>query len=85
MVRTQIQITDEQALTLRKLAASEGVSMAMLIRRSIDQYVQHRRGNDMDATKQRAFAVIGKYASQSSDVSQEHDRYLAEMYAEVGN
>jgi hypothetical protein len=36
MVRTQIQITNEQALALKKLASREGVAMAMLIRRSID-------------------------------------------------
>lgn len=83
MVRTQIQITDEQALTLKKLARSEGVSMAMLIRRSIDQFVQQRGDVSLAIRKRRALAVVGKYASQDSDVSQEHDRYLTAIYGEV--
>ena len=85
MVRTQIQITDEQALMLKRLAATEGVSMAMLIRRSIDQFVQQRGDVNLAIRKQRALAIVGKYASQDSDVSQEHDRYLAAIYGEVGD
>jgi predicted transcriptional regulator len=84
MVRTQIQLTEAQAQRLKQIAASEDVSMATLIRRSIDQYVQHRERNDVEAKKQRALTVVGKYSSQRSDVSQEHDLYLAELYAEVG-
>ena len=85
MVRTQIQITNEQALTLKKLASSEGVSMAMLIRRSIDQFVQQHGDVSLAIRKQRALAIVGKYASQDSDVSQEHDRYLTAIYGEVGD
>lgn len=85
MVRTQIQLTEAQAQRLKQIAASEDVSMATVIRRSIDQYVQHRERNDIEAKKQRALAVVGKYSSQRSDVSQEHDLHLAELYAEVGS
>lgn len=85
MVRTQIQITDEQAIILKHLAATEGVSMAMLIRHSIDQYVQQRGDGSLAARKQRALAIVGKYASQNSDVGQEHDRYLTALYGEVSD
>ena len=85
MVRTQIQITNDQANLLKRLASREGVSMATLIRRSIDHNVQERSDSDLDAQRRRALAVVGKYTSASSDVSQEHDRYLTDIYAEVGN
>ena len=85
MVRTQIQITNEQANMLKRLANREGVSAATLIRRSIDHYVREHSDSDLEPQKRRALAVVGKYASASSNVSQKHDRYLAELYAEVGN
>ena len=36
MVRMQIHLADDQAATLKCLAAGEGVSVAELVRRSID-------------------------------------------------
>lgn len=83
MIRTQIQLTDTQLQRLRQLAASEGVSIATLIRRSIDRYVIESERADREMRKARALAVIGKYASQHTDVSQEHDLHLSEIYAEV--
>ena len=82
-IRTQIQLTEEQAQWLKQLAAHEGLSMATLARRSVDRYVQVHERSDAETRKARALAVVGKYASQHSDISQEHDRYLAELYAEV--
>jgi hypothetical protein len=84
MVRTQIQITDEQASALKDISADEGVSMAALIRRSIDQYVHRRFSVQTDLRWQRALAMVGKYASNRSDVSVMHDQYLAESYGMVG-
>ena len=42
MVRTQIQLTEEQARALKELAAEEGVSMAELIRRSVEYTIKAR-------------------------------------------
>lgn len=85
MVRTQIQLTETQALKLKQLASSEGVSMATLIRRSIDQYVAEEHREEIEARKARALAVVGKYASQHSDVSEAHDLHLTELFAETGS
>ncbi|HQY93739.1 MAG: ribbon-helix-helix protein, CopG family [Caldilinea sp.] len=85
MVRTHIQLTEEQAQRLKQLAVREGVSMATLIRCSVDCYVQGNELNDAKTNKARALSVIGKYTSQQGDISQEHDRYLATLYAEVGS
>lgn len=84
MVRTQIQLTDEQSIRLKAMAVEEGVSIAELIRRSVDQYTQFRQQPDREELRRRASAVIGKYDSGLTDVSVNHDKYLAEIYAEVG-
>ena len=85
MVRTQVQLTETQTLRLKELAASEGVSIATLIRRSIDRYMMESEHTERALRKARALAVVGRYASPHSDVSQQHDRHLAELYAEVGS
>lgn len=83
MVRTQIQLTEEQAQRLKRYAADQGVSIAEVIRRSIDAYARSDYQRDTDQQRQRALAVIGKYASDINDVSDDHDRYLAEAYCEA--
>jgi len=85
MVRTQVQLTEEQAAKVRALAEAEGASVAEIIRRSIDQYIHHQLPSDWLAQRQRTLELVGKYASDASDVSVEHDRYLAEIYAEVAD
>ncbi|HMN29875.1 MAG TPA: ribbon-helix-helix protein, CopG family [Caldilineaceae bacterium] len=84
MVRTQIQLTEEQARLLKELALREDVSIAELIRRSIDSYFQASKQPDRTARKARALAIVGKYASGPNDISVTHDQVLAAIYAEVG-
>lgn len=85
MVRTQIQLTEEQCHRLKAIAANEGVSLAEMIRRSIDQFVRTRSQISQAEKRKRALAVVGRYASGDGDVSIEHDRYLAEIYAGAAN
>jgi hypothetical protein len=84
MVRTQIQLTEEQSTNLRQLAEQENVSVAELIRRSVDHYLQTRRGLSEEERKQRLLSVIGIGNSGVTDLGVNHDKYLAEIYAEVG-
>lgn len=77
MVRTQIQLTEEQASALKRLAAERGVSMATLVREGVDRVVAQ---DDWQARRQRALASIGKYRSGYTDISQNHDEYLAEDF-----
>ncbi len=39
MIRTQIQLTEEQAQKLRELSAAGRESMAALIRKAVDQFI----------------------------------------------
>ena len=80
MVRTQIQLTDQQIKALRRLSAETGKSIAELIRQGVEQYLGARRGFDRKRQIERALCVIGRSASGLSDVSAEHDRYLAEDF-----
>ena len=77
MIRTQIQLTEEQLRRLRALAAARGTSVAELIRQSVDAVAQSR-GVTTHTRRQRAIAAAGRFHSGQRDVSADHDRYLAE-------
>ena len=79
MVRTQIQLTEEQAQALKALAARDGVSMAALVRRGVDRVLAE---SDEDAKWARALALVGKFRSGTTDVARRHDDYLAEDFAD---
>ncbi len=79
MVRTQIQLTEEQVRLLREMALTGRESMAALIRRAVDQFLLNRKPDRMTLYRQ-AEGVVGKYEAGTSDISVEHDRYLAEAF-----
>jgi len=79
MVRTQIQLTEEQAKKLRELSASSRKSIAALIRKAVDEFIAS--GNpDRAALYRQAESIVGKYRSDSADISVKHDRYLEEAF-----
>lgn len=82
MVRTQIQLTPEQAQELRQIAHEENVSVAELIRRSVDQYLDSRYQPSRAELKRKALAMIGSGSSGLGDVAENHDRYLDEVYGD---
>jgi deoxyribose-phosphate aldolase len=80
MVRTQVQLTEEQSRTLKTLAAERGVSVAELIRQSVDNFIKTSTGVSTAERRRRAIAAIGRYDSGRSDISDHHDEYLVEAY-----
>jgi len=80
MVRTQIQLTEEQARALKEIAAARGESMAEVIRRAVDGVIRSGVMMPADERKKRAMDVIGKFRSGKHDVSKRHDAYLAEAF-----
>lgn len=82
MVRTQIQLTEEQASRLKSLAAKQGVSMAELVRRGVDLLLNGASPDRSDERRRRATDVRG-FRSGIPDLAVNHDRYLAEVYAEA--
>ncbi|MBN1954002.1 MAG: ribbon-helix-helix protein, CopG family [Anaerolineae bacterium] len=80
MIRTQIQLTAEQSQALKELATEENISMAEIIRRAVDHWLQITRSVSMEERKRRAIAAVGQFRSGLSDVSEKHDEYLIEAY-----
>ena len=80
MIRTQIQLTEEQSEALKQLADREGKSVAELVRMGVDQLIRSHRAVDRQELLRRAMAVAGKFNSGDEDLSAEHDRYAAEAF-----
>ena len=80
MVRTQIQLDDDQARAVRNLAAIEGKSVAEVIRMAVDLLLGSTRRPNRAELKRRALAAAGRFRSGLGDVAAGHDRYLEESY-----
>jgi hypothetical protein len=83
MTRTQIQLTESQASSLKKLAARRNVTVAELIRQAIDDLLHTVVSIDSDERKRRALAAAGRFHSGETDLSATHDRYLAQAFDAV--
>ncbi len=73
-MRTQVQLTEEQADRLKRLATERGMSLAALVREAVDRTLTE---GDWQEKRRRALAVVGKYSSGRSDIAVNHDKYLA--------
>ena len=78
MIRTQVQLTEEQARALKELAAQRGVSMSELVRQAVERILEEREETEK---WRRALEIVGRYHSGHSDISVEHDKYLDEIYS----
>jgi hypothetical protein len=80
LVRTQIQLTDEQARKLRRRASQQGISMSAVIRRCLDESLE--RGLDRAAHYERAARLIGRFPDRqrATDLAAGHDRHLDEAF-----
>lgn len=77
MIRTQIQLTEEQSRFLREMAEEEGVSMAEIIRRSVEAMMRSRHEPSLEERRRRAIALAGRF-SGPPDLAARHDDYFAE-------
>ncbi len=82
MVKTQVQLPEEDLAELRRLAAQEGVSVSELVRRGVKEVLKAKRQPDRSELMRRALEVAGKYRGGKHDVARRHDDYLAEAYME---
>ena len=80
MVRTQVQLTEEQIKALRRLSAKLGISLADVVRQSVDLYLANRQTNDRSEQIERALKVAGRFSSGDAGGSTEHDAHLAEAF-----
>lgn len=82
MIRTQIQLTEEQARNLRMLAHETDMPMAELIRRAIDDLLVKSGRISASERRRLLLSIAGKYDSGLADVSARHDDYLDEIYGQ---
>ncbi|MDH4268243.1 MAG: ribbon-helix-helix protein, CopG family [Deltaproteobacteria bacterium] len=80
MIRTQIQLTETQARTIKKVAMDQGTSIAEIIRRAVENMVQASPKVSSQERLRRAVEIVGKFRSGKRNISQKHDKYLAEAY-----
>jgi two-component sensor histidine kinase len=78
VVRTQLQLTTEQAQALKRAAQQRGVSMAEVLRELVDEHLVTGPSDDL---RQRAIRAVGRHHSGRRDVSREHDRELGDAFA----
>jgi len=79
MVRTQIQLTEEQSSRLKRVAAERGVSMATVIREALEATLP---AGEVDERHRRALSVAGRFQSGRRDIAADHDAALAQIYGE---
>ena len=77
MVRTQIQLAEEQAARLKQLAAQRGISSAAVIREALDRTLATAPAVP---GHERLLTLAGKYASGTGDISTRHDDYLGDAF-----
>ena len=80
MVRTQVQLAEEQVAALRRISAETGRSMADLVREGVKLYLEAHKRPSREELVRRALSIVGKYSSGPGDVSVNHDEYLADIY-----
>lgn len=82
MVRTQIQLSEDEVAAVKRLARERSVSMAAVIREAVDQYVRRESGVSLDERWQRSLAAVGGFRSRGADLSQTHDDEFAAAASE---
>ena len=80
MVRTQIQLTEEQVKALKKIALSRHLSIAEIIRQAVDIVIRTNTMVDIEERRKRAIDIVGRFSSGKRDISRKHDTYLAEAF-----
>ena len=80
MVRTQIQLTEEQVRALKKSAVSRHLSVAKIIRQAVDTVIRTNTMVDIEERHKRAIDIVGRFSSSKRDISKKHDKYLIEKF-----
>ena len=77
MIRTQIQLNDEQYQALQQLAREHRISMAEIVRQGVDLALAQL---DRRRKWEKVRALAGEFSSRESDIARKHDEYLAKAF-----
>jgi hypothetical protein len=77
MIRTQIQLTEEQLRRVKRLSRQRSVSVAEVIRSFVERGVS-AEAPQLDHAYERARQVVGRFPDKTGarDLAREHDRHL---------
>jgi len=81
MIRTQVQLEEDQMEWLKSRAKEMNVSISQLFRESVEIYRKLSK-KAPDDRKKRVKNIIGKFSSGKEDGSDKHDDYLADAFEE---
>lgn len=73
-------MTAEQLDALRRLSTETGQSIAELVRKGVDVYLNSQHRPSRKEQIERALRDTRRFSSGLRDVSRNHDRYLAEDF-----
>jgi hypothetical protein len=79
VIRTQIQLTSEQARSLKRIAVREKKSVSELIRLSVDALIHSNGIDNQSDLRQKAIAAAGQLKGPEN-LAENHDNYLSEAY-----
>ncbi len=82
MVRTQVQLPEEDLRELRRLAKEQHVSISELVRRGVRRVIEDKGKPTKRELMERALAVAGSGHSGLGDLAEHHDEYLTEAGGE---
>lgn len=79
MVRTIVQLTEDQAAALKRLARQRRTSVAAIVREAVDEILEGRKDPERRSERaERARALAGSMDSGLGDLAENHDVYLAD-------
>ncbi len=78
MIRTHIQLNQQQERALRRFAGAENISLSEAVRRCIDKALISNDVADLQSKYERAASLIGAFSDSegADDLSLNHDDYL---------
>ena len=80
MVRTQIQLTEQQAKAVKTMSKVHGISTAEVIRRAINLLLESSYVVEEGEKRARTLKTVGRFRSGRQDISKNHDTYLTRSY-----
>ncbi|CAN5892731.1 hypothetical protein BH23ACT11_BH23ACT11_28660 [soil metagenome] len=82
MIRTQVQITEQQDKLLEDIGRERRLSKSELIRRAVDMMLECEGiERSLEEQRERALALSGRFRSGGTDTARRHDEALADAYS----
>jgi hypothetical protein len=82
LTRKQIQFTTRQTKAIRREALRRGVSESAVVRELVDRSLLQAGPTPTSEQRERMLRAIGRFHSGHRDTAEQHDRVLAEAFAD---